>query len=71
MFGEFCPLTTVQTVSCRTRAGLLAIGISAFAISAEPPNSTQRFAASEMNAGIAGRLSQVMVLGSVHLGQTR
>jgi hypothetical protein len=69
MFGEFCPLITFQKVSCRVLAGLLAIGLSAFAISAEPSDSTQRFAASEMNAGIAGRISQVMVLGSVHLGQ--
>jgi len=68
MFGKV-PSLTAQKFSCGILAGLFSIGISAFALSAEPSHSIQRFAAREMNPGVAGRLSQVMVLGSVHLGQ--
>jgi hypothetical protein len=60
---------TAQMMSCGILPGLLSLGICAFASSAEISNSAQRFAAREMTAGVAGRLSQVMVLGSIHLGQ--
>jgi Family of unknown function (DUF5694) len=68
MFGKF-PSLTAQKVSCGIMAGLLSISISAFTLSAEPSHSIPRFVAREMNPGVAGRLSQVMILGSVHLGQ--
>ena len=58
-----------QQVTRSIPAGLLSIGICAFACSAEPSASIQRFTAREMNPGVAGQSSKVMVLGSVHLGQ--
>jgi Family of unknown function (DUF5694) len=60
---------TAQVMSCGILAGLLSLGICAVTSSAEISNSAQRFAAREMTPGVAGRLSQVMVLGSIHLGE--
>jgi hypothetical protein len=68
MFDKFRSLTA-QKISCGIPAGLLLLGVCAFASSAETFNSSTRFAARELTPGVAGRLSQVMVLGSVHLGQ--
>ena len=67
MFDKF--VLTAQMMSYSILAGLLSLGICAVASSAEISNSAQRFAAREMTPAVAGRLSQVMVLGSIHLGQ--